>query len=178
MKNDHFYKIVIVLLLLLNAGTLGYLWLSKDKPGHSPADMRPGPGHRNHVDRLMSEKLQLSAEQEDLFHGLKMEHNEQMIELQKQERKLHTDLFILLKAKNIDTAAKNNYLVQLERNDRMKEEVTFEHFRKLRAILKPEQEPKFDELVEEIASQILSHRRIGRGPQGPPDGPPPPPPGH
>jgi protein CpxP len=173
MRNEHFYKIVIVLLLLLNGGTLGYLWLSKSRQesGHVP----PGMHHRNHVDRLMSEKLALTAEQEEQFQELKQEHNGHMIELQQAEKRLHIELFKLLKART-DTLAKNNLLAELERNDRRKEEVTFDHFRKLRSILNPEQQPKFDELMEEIASQILSHRRIGS--QAHPGGPPPPPPGH
>jgi len=171
MRNEQFYKIVIVLLLLLNGGTLVFLWMNNSKQQDTPPHMVP-PHGRNPVDRMMSEKLALTQAQEELFRGLKDEHHRQMTEIQQEERQLHQDMFLLLKADNTDTTAKNAFMAKLELNDRIKEEVTFEHFRKLRLILTPEQKPKFDELMEEIASQILSqHRRQGS------DGPPPPPPG-
>lgn len=174
MRNEQFYKIVIVLLLLLNGGTLAFLWMNNNKEqqmGHMP----PRPG-RNHVDRMMSEKLNLTPDQENTFQLLKEEHHGQMVAIQHEESQLHKDLFLLLKSSNIDTAARNEFFRKLAENDREKEDVTFEHFVKLRLILTPDQVGEFDKLVEEIASQILSHPRMGRGGPPPhPDGPPPPP---
>lgn len=166
MKNEQFYKIVIVLLLLLNGGTLVFLWVNNNRQQERPPHATPHG--RNPVDRMMSEKLGLTQEQEEQFRGLKQEHHGQMTEIQQEEKQLHQDMFLLLKADHTDTAARNAFMTKLEANDRKKEEVTFEHFRKLRLILTREQKPRFDDLVEEIASQILSHRRQGR------DGPPPP----
>lgn len=166
MKNERFYKIVIVLLLLLNTGTLAFLWMKANRTAPFPAG---GPGKHNRVDRLMSEKLHFTPQQEDLMVNLKNEHHFQILEIQEEESKLHTELFGLLHSNNNDTAAKKAILDKLAANDTRKEEVTFEHFRQIRAILTPEQLPKFDELMEEIASHIMSHHPGRRG------GPPPPP---
>lgn len=165
MKNERFYKIVIVLLLLLNTGTLAFLWMKSNRPPHGPMG---GPGKRNRVDMLMSEKLHFTQQQEDQMEGLKHDHHSQMIEIQKDESQLHTELFGLLHSNNNDTTAKNAILVKLAANDTRKEEVTFEHFRQIRAILTPEQLPKFDELMEEIATHIMSHHPGSRRGDGPP----------
>lgn len=168
MKNERFYKIVIVLLLLLNTGTLAFLWMKSNRPHQGTMG---SPGKHNRVDRLMSEKLHFTPQQEDRMEGLKHEHHSQILIIQEEESKLHTELFGLLHSNNNDIVAKKVILEKLAANDTRKEEVTFEHFRQIRAILTPEQLPKFDELMEEIASHIMSHHP-GRG-EGPP-----PPPGH
>jgi Spy/CpxP family protein refolding chaperone len=169
MNNGRFYKIVIILLLLLNGGILAFLWVKGNNPEHEHPGGRPGHGR---VDRLMSDKLHFTQEQEQQMQVLKDEHHGQIMEIQKEEQQLHKELFQLLKAPSTDTIAKNNLMARLGANDLRKEEVTFEHFRKIRAILKPEQLPMFDELMEEIASHIMAPHRGGR-----PGMPPPPPPG-
>ncbi|MBL7720303.1 MAG: periplasmic heavy metal sensor [Flavipsychrobacter sp.] len=170
MKNERFYQVIIVMLLLLNGGTLAFLLLNRESRPQAQGAHMHEPRGGNPVDRMMRERLGLTEEQEEQFRMLKEEHHEQMKAIQNDEKDLHTRLFLLLKATAIDTVAREALLQQLEANDRRKEEVTFEHFRKLRALLTPGQHPKFDSLVEEIASQILSHRH-GRGPR--PEGPPP-----
>ena len=162
MKNEQFYKIVIILLLLLNGGVLGYLWLNNDRQHSGP----PHGGPRMGPDRIIIERIGLDERQQETFRGLKDEHHQQTLDIQANEAKLHTQLFDLLKQAQLDTVAKMSILAQLKSNDSLKEEITFEHFRKLRAILTPDQQPKLDELVAELATRVMGdHRR-------------PPPPGH
>lgn len=168
MSNGRFYKIVIVALLLLNGGILAFLWMKNNTLPQEHAGGRPGPGH-NRVDRLMSNKLHFTEEQEQRMQELKEEHHGQIMQIQEEERRLHNELFSLLRTNNNDTALRNSLMERLGLNDLRKETVTFEHFQKIRAILTPEQLPMFDELMEEIASHIMSHHREGK------DGGPPPP---
>lgn len=155
MKNEHFYKIVIIMLLLLNAGVLCYLWLHNDD--------RKGPPHGAHMrpDQMIIERIGLDEQQQESFRALKDEHHSQMIDVQKADSKLHADLFALLKQAALDSTLKNYLLSQLKANDSLKEEITFDHFRKLRNTLRPEQRPKLDELVAELAGRIMrnDHRR-------------------
>ncbi|HYD22232.1 MAG TPA: periplasmic heavy metal sensor [Flavipsychrobacter sp.] len=155
MKNEHFYKIVIIMLLLLNAGVLGYLWLHNDD--------RKGPPHGPHMrpDQMIIERIGLDDKQQEAFRVLKDEHHNQMIDIQGADSKLHTDLFALLKQDPVDSVLKDDLLAKLKTNDSLKEEMTFDHFRKLRAVLRPEQQPKLDELVAELAGRIMGndHRR-------------------
>lgn len=154
MNRERFYKIVILCLLLLNFGILGYLLVSRnDGHGHPPPGGPP--------DRLIIERLKLDEKQQDTFDGLKQEHHGQMMELQEQSSILHRQLYALLKNKPVDSATKDSLMQLLQQNALQKEQVTFEHFRKLRGILRPEQEPAFDDLVEEISQRIMGPHRSG-----------------
>src|ERR1043165_6819219 len=160
MRNDKFYKIIIIALLLLNMGVLGYLWFGNNR--------HPEPGGPHRVDELIINKLHLDDKQQHQFQGLKEQHHSQMIKIQQEEGRLHKQLFALLKNDSIDDIERDRLMVHLQENDKRKEEVTFEQFRKLRGILQKEQQPDFDMLVEEIASQIMGRHRDGPPPPGRP----------
>jgi periplasmic protein CpxP/Spy len=147
MKKEKFYQVVIVLLLILNFGILGFMWLHHG-PGPGPMPGRP--------DRLIFEKLHLDAPQKDKFETLKHEHHSQMVSIQEAEGKLHRELFELLKKEPVDSNQRNILLLELQNNDMQKELVTFEHFRKLRAILHPGQMNDFDDFVAELSRHLLA----------------------
>lgn len=154
MTKDNFYKVAIILLLLINGGTLLYLWQEK-KPADATMRRHDGPPH-NRVDEIIMDRLQFNNEQLGQFEELKHEHHSQMIAVQRQSSKLHQQLFELLKTDNVDTVLRNNIFRQLEVLDTEKELATFEHFRKLRAILNNDQQKRFDEFVEELSRRLLA----------------------
>ncbi len=155
MKTINFYKIVIVTLLLINTGTLAYLFIGRNE--------RSGmPPHGNPVDHLIIERLQLTTAQQQQFNMLKHEHHERMLEWQEQSSRLHGGLFTLLKNQEKDTIAIDSFMQLIAANDRKKEMATYEHFEQLRDILTPAQQPSFDGLVEEISQKIMNPGRPGR----------------
>lgn len=155
MKTTNFYIIVIVALLLINTGTLAYLFIGRN--GHPD-----GPPRGKPVDHLIVERLQLTPAQQQQFDMLKHEHHEHMLEWQEQSSRLHSALFALLKNNGRDTIAIDSFLQLIAANDRKKEMATYEHFEQLRGILTPAQQPAFDGLVEEISQRIMSPGRPGR----------------
>jgi 2-oxoisovalerate dehydrogenase E1 component len=68
----------------------------------------------------------------------------------------------LLKEKIIDTVKRDSLLQLLQKNSAQKEIVTFDHFHKLRAILRPDQTQYFDGFMEEFSRRIMSPRPSGR----------------
>ena len=66
MENSKFLKVVIIILLLINLATLGFMWTRKGPP------MGPPP-HRDLVE-FLSRELNLSQEQKEKFETLKNEH--------------------------------------------------------------------------------------------------------
>lgn len=152
MKTTNFYKIVIVTLLLINTGTLAYLFIGRNE--------RPGmPPHGNPVDHLIIERLQLTEAQQQQFDMLKHDHHERMMEWQEQSSRLHSGLFALLKNQEKDTIAIDSFMQLIAANDHKKEMATYEHFEQLRSILRQEQQPAFDGLVEEISQKIMNPGR-------------------
>ncbi|XZF13163.1 Spy/CpxP family protein refolding chaperone [Chitinophagaceae bacterium MMS25-I14] len=158
MKTTIFYKAVIVCLLLINTGTLAWLWVQQGRQqGHE--------GRGNRADQLIIGRLHLNEAQQQQFEVLKHEHHGQMLDIQKESAEIHNVLFGLLKDSADNSSKKDSLITALAANDQRKETVTFEHFRKLRAILDVNQKADFDDLVEELGRQLMS---------GPPhDGPPP-----
>lgn len=152
MKKDNFYKIIIVSLLLLNIGILAFLWISnKDRQEH-----RGGP------DRMIIERLKLDDKQQAQFEGLKYDHHSQMMTIQEEGGKLHDQLFSLLRSQPEDTVQENTLLKQIQENELQKEQVTLTHFRKLRAILRPEQQPLFDDFISELSRELMRPPRHER----------------
>lgn len=159
MKQNIFYKIVIVTLLLLNTAVIGYLWL---RPGVRPHD---GPPHEGRPDGLIIERLRLDDAQQQRFEELKQEHHSQVLEIQKEAGALHNSLFALLQADAPDTAARDSIIALLDAGYRRKELVTFDHFKKLRSILKPDQKADFDVFVDELGRRLMEQPH---GPEGRP----------
>lgn len=145
MKKDNFYKIIIVCLLLLNFGILAFMWF----------EHKEGPGHRGGPDKMIIERLKLDAQQQQQFEGLKHEHHSQMVVIQEEGGKLHDQLFSQLHSTPEDTVAENNLLKQIQENEMQKERVTLAHFRKLRGILRPDQQPLFDDFISELSRQLM-----------------------
>lgn len=159
MTKDNFYKIVIFLLLFINIGILAFLWVDRkqDKPGIDQHHQGPPPH-----DRMIIERLELDEKQIGQFEELKHEHHSQMVAIQHQSAKLHQDMFLLLKTKEVDTTYRDSILSQLQVLDTKKELATFEHFQKLRGILAAEQQASFDEFVEELSRRLLAPLPAGR----------------
>jgi protein CpxP len=150
MKQERFYKFVILLLLLLNGAVIGYLLI----------DMKQSPGPHGRPDDLIIVRLQLDVQQQQQFFELRDEHHSQMMEITRASAGLHGQLFTLLKKEYPDDQLKDSLLTVIQGVNIKKELITYEHFRKLRAILKPEQIPAFDSLVTEIGMRIMEpHRR-------------------
>ncbi len=163
MKKEVFYKVVIALLVLLNIATVGYIWMQGRNGGHGPE----GGGRWNHVDRIILDKLHLDEQQQNEFEKLKNEHHSQMVAIQKEAGQLHNELFKLLQADNVDTVKKDGIIATLQLKEKQKEELTFDHFKKLRAILRPEQEKGFDEFVDELGRHLLNGPPPRKGHDGP-----------
>jgi Spy/CpxP family protein refolding chaperone len=158
MKQSVFYKVVIVALLLLNTAVIGYLWL------RPPGRMQDGPPHDGPPDRMIVERLRLDDAQQKQFEELKHEHHSYVLDIQKDAGELHHQLFSLLQADPLDTAARDSVITRLEAVYRRKELVTFDHFKKLRAILRPEQKAEFDDFVAELGRRLMEPPRPGGRP--------------
>jgi Spy/CpxP family protein refolding chaperone len=149
MKQSVFYKIVIVALMLLNTAVIGYLWL------RPPGGMHDGPPHDGPPDRMIIERLQLDEAQQKQFEELKHEHHSYILGIQREAGALHNSLFTLLQAEQLDTAARDSIITRLEAGYRRKELVTFDHFKKLRTILRPDQKAAFDDFVAELGRRLM-----------------------
>ncbi len=152
MKRETFLTIAVTILFLLNLGTLGFLFF------------RPPQGllQRQGPDRLIVEGLRLNESQIEQFRELKEEHQSQMQQRDRLQKDSQQRLWQLLRLSAPDTARATALIDTFLVLEKEKKKLTFDHFRKLRAICDPEQEVLFDSLIGQIGRALMPPPR---GPQ-------------
>lgn len=142
--------IVVVALLLLNFGTLGFMWTHSRGPGGPP----DGPGHRPDLFHFMVNELQMTKEQEAQYDVMRRAHHEKVVELQEASRKLHDKFFNLLQGAETDSILVNQLADSIASNQKQVDLITFRHFQQVRSICTPPQQKKFDEVIDEAMSMM------------------------
>lgn len=145
MKRETLLTLAVIVLFLLNMATLGFM-VFRGEQGLGPP---PGP------DRLIVEGLRLDKAQIQQFEELKAEHRRQMQERDLQQKATQHQLWQLLRTSSPDTTLANSLIDNLAVLEKEKKKRTFEHFQKLRAICRPEQQALFDSLIEEISKVMM-----------------------
>jgi protein CpxP len=150
MKKETFLVLVIIALLLLNLGTLGYLFMQQQRQTHNfPHHQPPRP------DKLIIERLQLNDNQIEQFEESKFKHRSNIIKLEQEAAQLHAAYFSLLKQPKYNYTEADSFQQLLAQNQIEKDSVTFLHFEELKAICTEKQIPLFYNLIEEIG-EILT----------------------
>ncbi len=156
MKNtvkNKFITWLIVLLMLANIGTISFYWLGhfRNKKINSPRE-------------FLAAKLNFSESQKNTYFDLAKEHNENAKILRDQIKNDKENLFQLLKSDLIIDSVRNNAALKVSLSIQSLDILTFEHFKKVRALCTAEQKPKFDELIEKMVNSVNSPQK---GPQPP-----------
>lgn len=167
MSKINFLTGSVVLLLLLNAGTLVFML---QRRGVETTDLPRGNGAGPAA--FIIQALQLDDKQQEQFTTLRGEHQRITRAIHEEDKRLHDAYFDLLKTDHPDKAQVDSLASLIGAQHKLMEAAAFEHFEKLRAICREDQKKLFDNTIDEIA-----RRMAPRGPGGPPpppgDGPPP-----
>ena len=156
---------LVILLLVINIGSLSALWLSrsdgKKPPRHHKAD---GEG-------FLAKKLELNEEQIKEVKKLREAHFQEMDALQRAAGMARRNMFEEIKAIKPDSILIVKYAAQIGNTVGAREELTSKHFLDIKAILTEKQLDQFNQVV----GQLLPPPPHGRGRRG--ERPPPHPPG-
>ncbi len=144
MNDSRFLKIVIVILLLINIGSISFMWL------HHPP---PPPMQDRDAMHFLIHELNLSDAQKSQFEKLKDEHHDGMERLQDNGRDFHNRYFDLIKSSS-DTNTVTQMADSISLNQKQIELLTFYHFKSVRNILTAEQQKKFDDLIGEALRKM------------------------
>ena len=137
--------IALVLLLILNFVSLGMLWKMS-----SPENGRP-PRPSEAADFLMRE-LQFNEVQRKHYHGLIMQHRKQMRRLEFSRIKSRNKLFAGIATGD---TSQLNALRQLQGETEL---LTFRHFQAVRKLGTPEQQTRFDQIIQEVLRKMSPRR--------------------
>jgi Spy/CpxP family protein refolding chaperone len=146
MKNILNNKIVgwlIGLLILANIATLTFFWIGhlKNQRNHSPKE-------------FLAKSLHFSETQKNAYFELAKDHNESANKIREQIKINKEELFQLLKSEKIDDSIKKNAALKISISIQALDMLTFEHFKKVRALCTEEQKPKFDELIQKMVNSV------------------------
>ena len=142
---------LIAIFMLANIGTLTFYWVShfNAKRDNSPKE-------------FLAKKLNFSKQQKDQYFGLAKEHNQNAEKIRSQIKMNKEAFFKLLQSDEIIDSARNNAALQVSLSIQSLDILTFEHFKKVRALCTEEQKLKFDELVQKMVYSVNNPQ------QGPP----------
>ncbi|QEK50715.1 hypothetical protein FYC62_02825 [Pedobacter aquae] len=158
-SKDNFFKIGFIFLLLMNCFVLWYL-LEQSHP-------RKNTRATESNDRIVQE-LKFDAVQEKAFFELKETHMKMNKALKMENRLMRQQLFSLLKDSVVNQEESKILIDKIARNQKIFEEATFEHFSKVRRLCKPQQQQKFDKMIDGILQHLMGNKPEGRPHQGPP----------
>jgi Spy/CpxP family protein refolding chaperone len=156
MKKERLMWAAIVGLLILNLFTIGFVVTERmGPPGHG------GPW------RYVSNTLELTPHQQDLYIQMRDRHRGEMRRLTGEYRKLLYPYLTLLGEATPDPERKAALEAQLAGIERIKVQVTFAHFQELRSVCTPEQQQRFPEMIPRLADVLcgpVPHREPGPTP--------------
>jgi periplasmic protein CpxP/Spy len=151
--------VAVFVLLLLNITILASIWPFIDL---STLSFRP-PRPQNPA-AFIIDKLDLDKEQQKVFEGLRQEHFSEMKRLRASIMDDKAAMYKQLKSDAPDTSATYHYISRVMQHEEELQHITFEHFRKVRAICNEEQKRHFDAIIDQVMHMVL---RPPHGPGGP-----------
>ena len=163
MNHNCFYKVIILVLVVLNLGTLAFLWFG-------PPRRVPDSPRGKAADFLIRE-LNLTTTQQEEFGTLRDGHREQLLNLQAQDRDLHDRFFEVIFLPTPDTLAAKILADSIADIRRQMELLTFNHFMQLQELLKKDQKVKFHQIFRQALERVMP---LPEPPLPPPPPPPPP----
>ena len=160
MKKINFLILCVVLLILLNIGTLGFLFYGHPRGGN---ERRPPPG--NDPAAFIVDKLKLDKPQQEKFKELRDKHHQMMRDVQEEDKRLHDAYFNLLKSDDPDKRQVDSLANLVASQQKTLATMAFNHFMQLRAICHDDQKKIFDETIDEITRVVAEGRPAGRPPR-------------
>lgn len=161
-KQKRNYITTIVILVIINIVCLLLLWIGK--PKHNKRGAESEIGEKTGIQEMLKEELGFTDEQANQFLELRENHKEKSDKVNDELMFLKSEMFEKAMYGKKETISDSLLNLSLEKQRKL-EEITFDHFLKLKQICTPDQQEKLFELV----SQLLGPQQQA-GPHGPPPG--------
>lgn len=134
---------IVIALLLVNIGTLGFLLAGRN---HRHEEKREGPK------RLIIEKLHFNKTQQQHYENLIRWHRGQIDTLDMKIHETKNNLYLLLTATEVNPIKKDSLIDQIAAYQKQIEKTHFKHFEDIKKLCKPEQLSDYKNLTEELAN--------------------------
>ena len=154
IKNNRWLSIITIILLIANIATLILLWSNK-KNERDDQKRPPAPGA---VFEFVSKELRLDSLQREAYRKLRDEHKAGQRSIRDSIRKVKDAFFALLSQSNVADSVVQAAARKASETESQLEVLTFRHFQKLRAICNPDQQKKFDAIIQDVLRRMAPRR--------------------
>lgn len=148
MKSQRILIAGLILMVLLNIGTLGYILFKHNHGGrfggHRDQHERGGPG------KFIGKRLHFTEEQEAALGKLREEHFAKMTVQKEKIDTLRKQLLALVKAEPYDAAKANAITTEIGKAHAEIESEMASHFTAIKALCTKDQLAEFDKLIDRI----------------------------
>lgn len=150
---------LVVLLLVANVATITMVWLDKNRQNVRP---KGAPAE------FLIKSLNLDSKQQAQLDVLRKAHRSAVQPLRNLVKESKDAFFDLLKESNISDSVKQLAAKKISVLTEEIDLVTFNHFLKVRAICRPDQQLKFDAIIDEVINMMVQQQggQIGPPPVG------------
>ena len=146
MNQNKMYKYATWALLFLNIAVLAFFILTKPRPPHHP----PAKEFKAEVVKI----LDLDEQQAVSFKTMANDHHQKLSSINEQQQKLLKPYFEDI-ANATSHIEEEQTLVQFQKLEREKMEVTRRHLEEVKSLLNEEQLPRFKEFVRKFSDRVL-----------------------
>jgi len=171
LKNNRWLSIATIVLLIANIVTLLFLWSNKKREDQ----LRPPPPGA--VFEFLTKELQLDSMQQEAYKKLRDAHQASQRQMQDSTRKAKDAFFSLLRQPVVNDSMLQEYSRKATAFDQQMDIITFKHFQQVRALCRPDQQKKFDAIIQDVLRRMPGPRKgppAGRPGERPGNFPPPP----
>ncbi len=150
-KKFYWLWAAIVLLLCLNVATIG--WVVRK--------LETIPSSRQNPERFMARRLALTPQQLGQYQQSRSQMRRHTKPHEDSLRTLRSTLFGRIKQPAISDKEINRLLEQMNRHNSQITRLRFQHWQQVRALCKPDQQARFDQLINRIERGITTPRQPG-----------------
>lgn len=143
-SSNKILTIAVVLLLLTNIALVAFMVLGKNKQESKR------PAGKGDPFQVMAKELNMTDQQQKDYKQQKEEHFKNIKPLFDSVRAAKTAFFALVKETDVSDSIVNLYSQRVTDKQAEIDKLTFAHFRRVRNLFTPEQQPKFDVFVQKM----------------------------
>ena len=152
LSSNKILSAAVILLLVVNTVLLLFMWRGKDK--HDVK--RPQGGGPFET---MVKELNMTEQQQNDYKKLRDDHFAAIKPLFDSIREARKNFMLLVKETNVSDSALNAYSGRVAEKQAAIDKLTFNHFRKVRALFSGDQQKQFDEFVQKMMTQRMNGPR-------------------
>lgn len=142
--NNKILSVAVVLLLLSNIALVVFLMNNKGKGNEKRSGGKGDPSE------MMAKELGMTEQQQKDHKQLKDDHFKAMKPFYDTLRTAKAAFYALTKEANVDDSTLAVYSQRIYNKQAEIDKYTFAHFKRVRNLLTPEQQPKFDEFLQKM----------------------------